>query len=137
MRRDLKIAVFDSYAVLALLFDEPGAAQVADLLAEASRDELVISISVMNWAEVKYRMLRRRGPAAWEQSRRHLYALPIEIVPADLALAEAAGEYKAAHKMSLADAFAAALAGQKKAQLVTGDPEFKAVERQIKITWLK
>ena len=134
----MKSVVFDSYAVLALLFDEAGAAQVADLLAEANQAEFHISISVMNWAEVKYQMLRRRGVVAWEQSRNHLLGLPIEIVPADLALAEAAAEYKAAHKMSLADAFAAALANQQKAELVTGDKEFKPLESVLKkIIWLK
>lgn len=39
--------------------------------------------------------------------------------------------------LSLADAFAAALAKKLKANLVTGDPEFKAVEKEIKIDWLK
>jgi len=45
--------------------------------------------------------------------------------------------YKADNKMSLADAFAAALAKEKKAELVTRDPEFKSVEKEIKIRWLK
>lgn len=33
--------------------------------------------------------------------------------------------------------FAAALAKSRKAELVTGDPEFKQVEDEIKIGWLK
>ena len=33
--------------------------------------------------------------------------------------------------------FACALAKEKKAELVTGDPEFKEVEKEIKINWLK
>jgi len=37
---------------------------------------------------------------------------------------------------SLADAFAAALVRRLKADLVTGDPEFKAVAREISVTWL-
>ena len=37
----------------------------------------------------------------------------------------------------LADAFAAVLAKQKKAELVTTDHEFKSVEKEIKINWLK
>jgi hypothetical protein len=32
---------------------------------------------------------------------------------------------------------AAALAKEKKAELVTGDPEFKPLEKEIKIHWLK
>ena len=41
------------------------------------------------------------------------------------------------HRRSLAAAFAAALAKEKKAELVTGDPEFKALEKEIKMVWLK
>ncbi|NUM62341.1 MAG: PIN domain-containing protein, partial [Ignavibacteriaceae bacterium] len=47
-----------------------------------------------------------------------------------------AAQYKAYHKVSYADAFAAALAKMKKAQLVTGDREFKVLEREIKINWI-
>jgi len=38
--------------------------------------------------------------------------------------------------MSYADAYAAALAKIKKATLVTGDKEFKALENEIKINWI-
>jgi len=37
---------------------------------------------------------------------------------------------------SLADAFAAALARERKAELLTGDLEFKSLEKEIKIGWL-
>ncbi len=63
-------------------------------------------------------------------------SLPLEVVPADQELAELAAEFKSPHRMSLGDSFAAALAKQKKADLYTGDPEFKAVEKDIKIIWL-
>jgi predicted nucleic acid-binding protein len=39
--------------------------------------------------------------------------------------------------MSYADCFAAALAKIKNCELVTGDPEFREVEKEIKINWLK
>ena len=51
---------------------------------------------------------------------------------------EMAGEadgFKVRFKMSLADVFAAALAKERKAEIVTGDPEFKALEKKIKIHW--
>jgi predicted nucleic acid-binding protein len=38
--------------------------------------------------------------------------------------------------MFLADCFAAALAKREKAEIYTGDPEFKTAEREIKIVWL-
>lgn len=39
--------------------------------------------------------------------------------------------------MSLAHAFAAALTKEKKTELVTGHPEFKALSKEIQIHWLK
>jgi uncharacterized protein len=65
-----------------------------------------------------------------------LLGLPIDIVPADQELSELAGELKVTKKMSLADCFAAALAKREKAEVYTGDPEFKVMEREIKVVWL-
>jgi predicted nucleic acid-binding protein len=48
-----------------------------------------------------------------------------------------AADFKARHRLSLADAFAAALAKELKAELVTGDPEFKTLEKELKIHWLR
>ena len=39
--------------------------------------------------------------------------------------------------MSLADCFAAALAKREKTEIYTGDPEFKTLEREIKVVWLQ
>ena len=79
---------------------------------------------------------RKVGAGKWNEVRHKLLGLPIEIVPADQGLAELAGEIKASNKMSLADCFAAALAKQKKLDIYTGDPEFKTVEKEVKIVWL-
>ena len=55
----------------------------------------------------------------------------------DRAKGRMAADFKTRFKLSLADSFAAALAKEKKAELVTGDPEFKPLEKEIKIIWLK
>jgi predicted nucleic acid-binding protein len=60
----------------------------------------------------------------------------LETVPVDRELAEIAALLKNEHGLGLADAFAAALAKHKKAELVTTDHEFKSVEKEIKINWL-
>ncbi len=51
-------------------------------------------------------------------------------------LAREAARFKAAHKISYADCFAAALAKLHKGEVITGDKEFKTVEGEIKIAWL-
>ena len=65
-----------------------------------------------------------------------MHTLPIEIVDVDLELAREAARFKAVKKMSYADCFAAALARKQQAELVTGDPEFREVEDEIKIVWV-
>lgn len=93
-------------------------------------------IASPNWAEIRYITERKAGSARWKEVRGKLFGLPIEVIDADIELAEAAGELKTSHAMSLADCFAAALAKQKKAELYTGDPEFKSVESEIRIVWI-
>ena len=132
----MKRSVLDSYAVLAFLFKEKGYEKVLDLFEKAVQTDQVLFIAAPNWAEVRYMVERKVGTGRWSEVRHKLLGLPLEVVPADHTLAELAGEIKASGKMSLADCFAAALATQKKADLYTGDPEFKAVEKGIKVLWL-
>jgi ribonuclease VapC len=47
-----------------------------------------------------------------------------------------AARIKAHHPLSFADCFAVATAARENAIVVTGDPEFKAVEKLVEIEWL-
>lgn len=87
-------------------------------------------------AEVKAIVLRKDGAASWAEVARNLPILPIEVHPAHRELADLAADLKSRFSLSLAHAFAAVLAKKLKADLVTGDGEFKAVEKEIRIQWL-
>lgn len=128
--------VLDSFAVLAYLFGERGQEKVSAVLEKAAEADSNLLIAAPNWAEVRYIVERKAGSAGWREVRLRLLALPLEIVPVGQELSELAGELKVTKKMSLADCFAAALARREKAEIYTGDPEFKAVEREIKVVWL-
>lgn len=128
--------VLDSHALVAYFRDEPGAETVEALLARAATTERNLHMTEVNYAEVKYTLIRKAGWEAWVDSARVLTGLPIEFHPADRRLSDLAAEFKARFRMSLADAFAVALAKERKAELVTGVPEFKAVEKEIRIRWL-
>jgi len=132
----LENVVLDSYAVLAFLFKEGGHEIVLCLFEKAVEADKKLLIASPNWAEVRYMVERKVGAARWAEVRARLLGLPINIMEADQELAETAGEIKAFHKMSLAGCFAAALARLKKAEIYTGDPEFKAIEAEQKIVWL-
>jgi ribonuclease VapC len=129
--------VLDSHALLALLRDEPGAEAVATILEKAGQRDQSVHMTEVNYAEVQYTIRRKDGDAAWQTIAGELIAAPIQFHPADRRLADLAADFKSRFRISLADAFAAALAKEKKAELVTGDPEFKALEKEIKIAWLK
>ena len=133
----MAVTVLDSHALLAFFRGENAAAAVKELLHKAARADRPVHMTEVNYAEVKYVLLKKDGADAWGQAAGVLHSLPIEFHPVMRPLADAAADFKARHKISLADAFAAALAQEKKAELVTGDPEFKALEKEIKIAWLK
>ena len=132
----MKSSVLDSYAVLAFLFQQSGHEKVVSLFEKAAESDKTLLITAPNWAEVRYMIERKVGMAQWREARAKLLGLPIEVVPVDQELAEIAGEFKTTKKMSLADCFAAALAKQQKAEIYTGDPEFRAIEDEVKILWL-
>ncbi len=129
--------VLDSYALLAFFRDESGSETVKALLRRAADSGLSLMMTEVNYAEMQYIIRRKDGDDLWAETARVLESLPVEFHPVTRALADMAADFKAHYKLSLADAFAAALAKEQKAELITGDPEFKALEKEIRIVWLK
>lgn len=129
--------VLDSFALLAYFRDESGGETMEELLVAAGKKDRPLQMTDVNYAEVKYSILKKDGPEAWLEAAKILQGLPIDFHPTDRTLADSAADFKSRFRISLADAFAAALAKEKKAELVTGDPEFKSLEKEIKIIWLK
>lgn len=133
----MKTTVLDASALLAMFFGQPGMEPMRDLFHKASEADHPIFISAVNWAEVLYKMERKHGQAGLDIARQFERTTPLEAVPVDRELAETAAFLKNHHGLGLADAFAAALAKSKKAELLTTDYEFKSVEKEIPIIWLK
>lgn len=131
-----KTIVLDSWAIMAFLEDEPAAERVADLIADAAEQGTPILMSVINVGEVWYSTARKRSPRDADRALRWLNEMGIEIVDADMKLTQIAATYKAKGGISYADTFAAALAKQQKATLITGDQEFKQLDTEISILWL-
>jgi uncharacterized protein len=132
----MKRYVLDSYSLLAYAEDEKGADVVEDILTKALDNQAEIFLSVINWGEMYYIALREGGKERAELYRETFARYPITIVEANKELTLQAAHFKANYKISYADAFAAALAKNKKAVLATGDKEFKSLENEIKINWI-
>ena len=136
MAKKAKAYVLDTWAVIAYLEDEPSGEQVEDLIATAHEEQIPIYMSVVNVGEVWYTMAREISEEEANASVKSLRDLRIQFENADWELTQEAARFKSKHKMSYADAFAAALAKIKKADLVTGDNEFKPLDGEIKISWV-
>lgn len=136
MSRKPKALVLDSWAVLAYLGGEASSPEVADLIANAHEDRTPMFMSIINAGEVWYILAREVSETQADAALADLTGLGIQFIDADWQLTRMAGTFKAHHRMSYADCFAAALAKERKAELVTGDKEFKQVEGDIRIRWL-
>ena len=131
------VRVLDSYSVIAYVENEAGADTMIEIFRTERDSGKALFLSVVNWGEVYYITLREAGREQADHVAHVISTLPIQLVDADLELAKQAAEFKAKHKMSYADCFAAALAKSHGVELVTGDKEFKQVEGEVKITWLR
>lgn len=132
-----KAIVLDTWSVMAFLEDEPASERVESIITEAHDAGIPLLMTVVNVAEVWYIFARDSSAAEADQGVSELKQLGIEFVEADWGLSFEAAKFKARHKMSLADCYAAALAKSSQADLVTGDHEFKQVADSIKIDWLR
>jgi predicted nucleic acid-binding protein len=128
--------VLDSWPLLAFFQNEPMADAVELLLTEARDRGWPLWISSINLGEILYTLARRQSQPFANEQIQAIEELGIERVDADWPLTLQAAHYKSRHKISYADGFAAALAKSRNAPLVTGDPEFHSLEKEIKIHWV-
>lgn len=108
----------DSWAVLAWLDGEEPAAEAVAKAIERERP----AMSWMNLVEVHYRTTRDHGREEADQVLAELRPQITEDLPGISAM-RAVARLKAEHPIALADCFAIALASEKGAVLLTGDPE--------------
>lgn len=132
----MKNILFDSYAILKFYQDEDGADKVEELLVASRRGDLKAFMSEINLGEVHYMTIRRLGLESGEEYLEQFFELPIQVVAPSWDIILSASEIKAEYAISYADCFAVATARKCEATVITGDPEFKKVERLVKIKWI-
>jgi ribonuclease VapC len=128
--------LFDSHALLKLFQKEAGHEKVARMLTRAMRGGAPKYLNAINLGEIVYSTKRAFGDQKKIEVLAHVERLGFRILPVPNDLIFRAAEYKASFSMSFADCFALASAVEHGAVLVTGDPEFRAVEHLVKIAWV-
>jgi len=137
-RARTRLFVLDANALISLLEDRAGAAtRVRALITEASRNQLPVLLSAVNWGEVFYIAWRLHGELQAREAAAKLRQLPITVVAADLERATRAAALKQKHNLGYADAFAAELAMERRAWLVTADPEFARFGKSLSVYTLQ
>lgn len=129
--------VLDAHALMVYLEREEGFERVRQAFTKSLADHQPLPMCVVNAGEILYVVRRERGAEMALRTESILHSLPIDLVDVDLALTLEAVRFKAGGGLSYADCFAAALASQLGAPLLTGDREFEAVQAEIDIEWLR
>jgi predicted nucleic acid-binding protein len=132
--RQTRRYVLDANALISFFEDRTGsAARVRRLMEEAFRNEVPLLLSAVNWGEVFYIAWRLHGELQARQAEAKLGELPILVIAADLDRATRAAALKQKHNLGYADAFAAELAIERSAWLVTADPEFSKLGKALSV----
>lgn len=133
----LKEYVLDSFAFLAHLENEERGTKVTNILKEARESQnVILYASIINLGEVYYITMRERGEEKAEEVFSLIKLLPIQIIEVDTDLTLKASRLKAKYPVAYADCFAASLAIEKDASVITGDPEFEKMEEEVKVEWI-
>lgn len=127
------VYVLDSYAMLVYLVGEPGTERVKAVLNEAAQGQNQVAMSIINLGEVLYITERERNLAQAQHALAMIDQLPIEIASASREAVLSAAHVKAQFPVAYADAFAIALAEERGGTILTGDPEFEAVEKLVNL----
>jgi predicted nucleic acid-binding protein len=119
----MRIHILDASALYRYLSDGDGADIVASVLKEALATDTEVMMSVINWGEVYYTLVKHIGLTKTDKLMTELLGkVPVSLVGVALEDALHAARLKARYNIPYADAFAAALTrGQH--VLVTADIE--------------
>ncbi len=129
--------VFDASALVAYFEDKPGAPKIEELLKEAARGRAEILISAVNFGEAYGVLLRQYGADRARAMVGAIHPLPIRFVDATVQRCLQAADVKTTYKLYYADSFAAALAIENKATLVTSDSDFRRLGHNFPAIWLQ
>ncbi|MDR5673664.1 PIN domain-containing protein [Halalkaliarchaeum sp. AArc-GB] len=132
--------VFDTEAIIAFLYNEPGHETVADLLEAVFTGSADGFLTETNASEVFYLVARFEGvddvptDVSLREADRDIRALERQGLVLEAADWRLAAEVKAGGSISLADAYAVALARERDATLVAGaDDDFDELPLEVAV----
>lgn len=131
LKKKPKAYILDTSAILTYIEDEAGADLVEGLLIQAEQSTVQIHICFVSLTEVFYITLRKKNELTAQRRIDLIRSLAITIHESHDALNILAGRLKASYRISLADAYIAALCQNLNGTLVHKDPEFEPLSPMI------
>jgi len=125
--------VLDTSAIFTYTKNENGSEIVEDILKGAKRRKHSLFISFVTFMELYYITWQAKSEEAAKELIVLMEALPIVKVQSNERLTLSAGRIKATRRLSIADAFIAATAIDKKAILVHKDPELIFISKYSEV----
>jgi ribonuclease VapC len=132
----MKTILFDSHPILKWTQKEAGYKKVKSFIVACRDKSMTGYMNQINLGEVYYKTIRAVGIDMARNFLENFLRLPINIILPDTELIWKASEIKADYSISYADCFAAATAMKHRATILTGDPEFKKVEKIVTVEWV-
>lgn len=134
----MEVFVLDTFAIVAFFRNEKGADEMEKLLLDGVKGKLQLHMCSYNAGEVYYAIWRKNGKVIADECFKKLLQFEITIIEPDLQLTLEAATIKATHKLSFADAHAAALSLHLNAPLITGDKEFNNLKdiKEFRVKYL-
>lgn len=129
--------LLDSHALLAYLNREPGFEPVKAVLLDAAESGPPVLMNEINIGETYYIVSRKRGTDRADMLLETILpGPPVERWANSFEDIVQAARLKAEYPLSFADCFAVTTALREDASILTGDPEFRRVERLVAVEWI-
>ena len=131
MAENKEVIILDTSALLAYIEDEDGADYAEDLLIKAEHNEITVYIAFVSLTEVMYITLQEKDEDTARARIDLIKSLHCIIEESNENMNLAAARLKAKNRISLADAYIAALCQEQNGILVHKDPEFEKLSPAI------
>ena len=125
--------VLDTSAIFTLTKGEDGSDTVEDILNLAGKGKCTVNLSFASFMEIYYITWMAKGESAAKELIILIKSLPVQKIDSNERITLSAGRIKALHRLSVADAFIAATAIDRKSVLVHKDPELKVISQYTEI----
>lgn len=132
MKEDKENYILDTSALLTYIEDEEGSKYIEDLLIRGEKGDVVIYVAFISLMEVFYITAKEREELEALKRVKLIQSLAVRVEESNENLNVRAGILKAKNRISVADAYIAALSQTYNGILIHKDPEFEKISPPVK-----